>query len=108
MSKSPRFADWSSEVNSVWNEARRAAEARRDKTGDFDIQADDAIRLLRVGLDVRRAAFGVAGPSGVPLIKLCANGRRRNDRERRHDRKRGSPASCSRSHPPKLVQLRQL
>ena len=45
------------------DEAGLAAESSRDELGDLDIEADDARRVGGIGLDIRRAAFGVTGPS---------------------------------------------
>ena len=45
------------------DEAGLAAESGCDELGDLDIEADDARRVGRIGLDIRRAAFGIAGPA---------------------------------------------
>ena len=44
------------------DESRRASETARQQIGDLDLEADDAIGAGRIGLDIRRAAFGVSGP----------------------------------------------
>ena len=45
------------------DEAGLAAESACDELGDLDIEADDAGRVGGIGFDIRRAAFGVTGPS---------------------------------------------
>ena len=45
------------------DEAGLAAESACDELGDLDIEADDAGRVGWIGFDIRRAAFGVTGPS---------------------------------------------
>ena len=44
------------------DEARRAAQTAGQQIGDLDLETDDAIRVGRVGLDIGRAALGIAGP----------------------------------------------
>ena len=45
------------------HELRRAPQAACEEAGDLDVEADLLLRMRRVGLDKRRAAFGVARPA---------------------------------------------
>ncbi len=45
------------------DEFRRAAERRRDKTGDLDVETDHPIGIARIGFHVGRAALGVTAPA---------------------------------------------
>ena len=49
------------------DEPRRPPEPR-DELGDLDVEADHARRVVRVGLDVRRAAFRVAAPAELAAV----------------------------------------
>ena len=44
------------------DEAGLAAQPLRDELGDIDVEPDDARGVGGIGFDIRRAAFGVAGP----------------------------------------------
>ena len=63
MSKSPRAADWSSEANATWTNCGVPPQLARDQLGDLDVEADELLRIRRIGLDKWRAAFRVAAPA---------------------------------------------
>ena len=70
MSKSPRAADASRVVKPTCTKRGDAAEAGGEQLRDVDLEADDARRIGGIGLDERRAAFGVAAPA--QFRRACA------------------------------------
>ena len=63
MSKSPRATDCVDRGEGDLHEPRLAAEAAGDRLGDLDVEAAHLRRVVRVGLDERRAPFRVAAPA---------------------------------------------
>ena len=64
---------------------RCPAEALSDQRGNLDIEPDEPIRICRTGLDVRRAALGIARPNAasarparVGPLPRCSQGERRS------------------------------
>ncbi len=62
MSKSPRSTEASIDWKDTCTEEGGAAESAGDRRGDFDVESAHLRGIARVGLDERRAAFGVAAP----------------------------------------------
>ncbi len=68
------------------HEFRPPAEAASHQRGDFDVEADEIVRARRVGLDERRAAFGIASPAkDLDLFRVGAAKAGRHVRCRRSE-----------------------
>ncbi len=63
MSASPLAMDWSIDENMICTNCGVRPRPRCEQAGDLDVEADLLLRMRRVGLDKRRAAFGVARPA---------------------------------------------
>ena len=67
------------------DELRRTAERARQEVRDLDIEAHERVRLRRIGLHERRAAFGVAGPAKGYRSVGGAGGRQKTERDQNNE-----------------------
>ena len=77
------------------DELRRATELLRDQLGDLDVEALHSLGMLRVGFDVRRAAFRIPCPPKRRRLLSSTFARRERKRDDDRGRERHEPSGRS-------------